>query len=128
MGAVVIYAMFAGVDTTGDFATIIGTARWTDVASTVGIVAVPVALLMIAGEFDLSAGVMIGTSGLLCGLLTTEYGLSMWPAILLTFAFAACVGLDQRLAGDADRPAVVHRHAGDVLLARAASTSASRRR
>jgi simple sugar transport system permease protein len=93
MGAVVIYAMFAGVDSTGIFATINGTARWTDVAATVGIVAVPVALLMIAGEFDLSAGVMIGTSGLLCGLLTTEYGLSMWPAIAITFAFAACVGL-----------------------------------
>ena len=93
MGAIVIYAMFAAVDNTGIFATINGTARWTDVASTVGIVAVPVALLMIAGEFDLSAGVMIGTSGLLCGLLTTEYGLSMWPAIAITFAFAACIGL-----------------------------------
>jgi simple sugar transport system permease protein len=93
MGAVVIYAMFAAVDTTGIFATINGTARWTDVASTVGIVAVPVALLMIAGEFDLSSGVMVGTSGLLCGLLTTEYNIPMWPAILITFAFAACVGL-----------------------------------
>ena len=93
MGAVVIYAMFAAVDTTGIFATINGTARWTDVASTVGIVAVPVALLMIAGEFDLSSGVMVGTSGLLCGLLTTEYNVPMWPAILITFAFAACIGL-----------------------------------
>ena len=55
--------------------------------------AVPVALLMIAGEFDLSSGVMVGTSGLLCGVLTTEYGCPMWPAILLTFAFAACIGL-----------------------------------
>ena len=93
MGAVVIYAMFAAVDTTGVFATINGTARWTDVAATTGIVAVPVALLMIAGEFDLSSGVMVGTSGLLCGLLTTEYNIPMWPAILLTFAFAAVIGL-----------------------------------
>ena len=93
MGAVVIYVMFAAVDTTGIFASITGTARWTDVASTVGIVAVPVALLMIAGEFDLSAGVMIGTTGLLAGLLMTEYDVPMWPAILITFAFAACIGL-----------------------------------
>jgi simple sugar transport system permease protein len=95
IGAIVIYAMFAGVDSTpnGVFATITGTARWTDVASTVGIVAVPVALLMIAGEFDLSSGVMVGSSGLLCGVLTTEYGMSMWPAILVTFAFAAAIGL-----------------------------------
>src|SRR3954451_22810110 len=93
LGAIVIYAMFASFDTTGVFATITGTARWTDVASTVGIVAVPVALLMIAGEFDLSSGVMVGTSGLLAGLLTTEYNLSIWPSILITLAFAAGIGL-----------------------------------
>lgn len=93
LGAVVIYVMFAFFDTTGSFASISGTARWTDVAANVGIVAVPVALLMIGGEFDLSAGVMIGTSGLLAGVLTTEYGMSMWPAIIVTFAFAACIGL-----------------------------------
>ena len=93
LGAVVIYAMFVLVDTTGSFATVAGTARWTDVAASVGIVSVPVALLMISGEFDLSAGVMIGTSGLLAGLLTTEYGFSMWPAIAITLLFAAAIGL-----------------------------------
>jgi simple sugar transport system permease protein len=36
---------------------------------------------------------MVGSSGLLCGVLTTEYGWSMWPAIAVTFAFAAVVGL-----------------------------------
>jgi simple sugar transport system permease protein len=55
--------------------------------------AVVVALLMIGGEFDLSAGVMTGTSGLLLGLLTTEWGFSMWPAIVVTFAFAVFIGL-----------------------------------
>src|SRR5581483_10761141 len=34
-----------------------GISNWTDVASTIGIPAVVVALLMIGGEFDLSAGV-----------------------------------------------------------------------
>ena len=47
---------------------------WTDQAAQYGIVAVPVALLMIGGEFDLSAGVMIGSSGLLLGYLTTHAG------------------------------------------------------
>jgi simple sugar transport system permease protein len=37
-----------------------GIANWTDVASTIGIPAVVVAMLMIGGEFDLSAGVMTG--------------------------------------------------------------------
>jgi simple sugar transport system permease protein len=51
-----------------------------------------VALLMIGGEFDLSAGVMTGTSGLLMGILATEVGMSIWFAILLTIVFAAVIG------------------------------------
>src|SRR5918994_5602804 len=78
--------------TTDKFGTLDGAANWTDVASTIGIMAVAVALLMIGGEFDLSAGVMTGTSGLLMGILATEVGMSIWLAILLTFAFAAGIG------------------------------------
>ena len=92
MGAIVVYVFFSVVDTTGNFVGLTGAARWTDVASTTGIVAVAVALLMIGGEFDLSAGVMIGTSGLFAGLLISEYGLPVWPAIFLTFIFAAGIG------------------------------------
>src|SRR6266566_6588248 len=49
------------------FAKLDGIANWTDVASTIGIPAVVIALLMIGGEFDLSAGVMTGSSGLMMG-------------------------------------------------------------
>src|SRR5947208_11575402 len=45
-------------------------AGWTDQAAQYGIVAVPVALLMIGGEFDLLAGGMIGSFGLLLGYLS----------------------------------------------------------
>ena len=90
LGALVICVFFWV--TTDSFGTLNGIANWTDVASTLGIMSVAVALLMIGGEFDLSAGVMTGTTGLLMGLLTTEWGLSMWPAIVLTFVFAAGVG------------------------------------
>jgi simple sugar transport system permease protein len=47
---------------------------------------------MIGGEFDLSAGVMTGTTGLFMGLLTTEAGFAMWPAIVVTLLFAAGIG------------------------------------
>jgi simple sugar transport system permease protein len=90
LGALVICVFFWV--TTESFGTLSGIANWTDVASTIGIMAVAVALLMIGGEFDLSAGVMTGTTGLFMGLLTTEWGFSMWPAIVVTFAFAAAVG------------------------------------
>jgi simple sugar transport system permease protein len=74
------------------FLTLSGAARWTDVASTLGIMAVAVALLMIGGEFDLSAGVMTGSAGLFMGILATEVGMNIWLAIVLTFAFAATIG------------------------------------
>jgi simple sugar transport system permease protein len=93
LGAVFVYVLFAIVDQTGQFATLSGFANWTSVAASTGIVAVPVALLMIGGEFDLSSGVMIGTSGLLAGLLTTQYDVPMWPAILIVMVFAAAIGL-----------------------------------
>jgi simple sugar transport system permease protein len=78
--------------TADTFGTLSGMARWTDVASTLGIMAVAVALLMIGGEFDLSSGVMTGSAGLLMGILATEVGMNIWLAILLTFVFAAGVG------------------------------------
>jgi simple sugar transport system permease protein len=69
-----------------------GIANWTDVASTIGIPAVAVALLMIGGEFDLSAGVMTGSAGLMMGLLATEVGMNIWIAIAITMVAAGCVG------------------------------------
>src|ERR671918_3040731 len=90
MAAAVIGLFFAL--TTDDFGTLDGAANWTDVASTIGIPAVAVALLMIGGEFDLSAGVMTGTAGLLMGLLATELDMNMWLAIVVTLLFAATIG------------------------------------
>ncbi|MBB4660468.1 ABC transporter permease [Conexibacter arvalis] len=89
--AVVVVGLFFAV-TTEQFLTLDGMADWTSVGATVGIPAVAVALLMIGGEFDLSAGVMIGTAGLLVGILVTEVGLNVWLAIALTLAFAAGIG------------------------------------
>src|SRR4051795_8552441 len=68
-------------------------AGWTDQAAQYGIVAVPVALLMIGGEFDLSAGVMIGSSGLLLGYLVTHAGMNVWPAMAIVLVFGLAIGL-----------------------------------
>jgi simple sugar transport system permease protein len=73
-------------------------AQWTDQSAQYGIVAVPVALLMIGGEFDLSAGVMVGSSGLLLGLLGTRAHLNIWPSILLVLVFGAVVGFINGIA------------------------------
>ncbi len=94
LGAVAVFFAFGyfarGVDWLGDPGI---AATWTDQAAQYGIVAVPVALLMIGGEFDLSAGVMIGSSGLLLGYLTTFQNMNVWPAIVLVLLFGLVIGL-----------------------------------
>src|SRR3954462_13660935 len=47
-------------------------------ASTIGIVAVGVGMLMIGGEFDLSAGVLVTSAGLVNGMLCYQLGLNLW--------------------------------------------------
>jgi simple sugar transport system permease protein len=91
IGAVVIWVFFAVV-APDIWITITGVSRILDEATTLGIMAAAVALLMIGGEFDLSAGVMTGTSGLLAGLLATRAGWNIWPAMLAALVFAAAVG------------------------------------
>jgi simple sugar transport system permease protein len=93
LGAIAVFLAFGyfarGVNWIGDPAIAAG---WTDQAAQYGIVAVPVALLMIGGEFDLSAGVMIGSSGLLLGYLATHAHMNIWPAILIVLLFGLAVG------------------------------------
>ena len=116
LGAVAVLLAFAyfarAVNWIGDPAIASG---WTDQAAQFGIVAVPVALLMIGGEFDLSAGVMIGSSGLLLGYLATYADMNIWPAMAIVIALRARDRLHQRHPRGQDEAAELHRHARDVL-------------
>jgi simple sugar transport system permease protein len=69
-----------------------GIGNWLTPAAELGILAVPVALLMIAGEFDLSIGSMITATGMIVAIAVNKYGLPISVAILLAFAFALGVG------------------------------------
>jgi simple sugar transport system permease protein len=74
------------------FRSVRGVANWLDPASTLGIMAVAVALLMIGGHFDLSAGVMTGTTALTVGIVSTEFGLNIWLAIAVALVLALAIG------------------------------------
>jgi len=70
-----------------------GLVGWLTQAWQFGIMAVPVGLLMIGGEFDLSAGVMTGSTAILMGLLANGFGWNIWLCIALSAVFAILVGL-----------------------------------
>ncbi len=116
VGAIAVFFAFGyfarDVNWLGDPAIAAG---WTDQAAQYGIVAVPVALLMIGGEFDLSAGVMIGSSGLLLGYLTTYQDMNIWPAMALVLLFGLAVGFINGYTVIADAAAELHRHARHLL-------------
>jgi simple sugar transport system permease protein len=93
IGAVAVFLLFSYTARDVNWASDLGVwSSWLNVAAYDGIVAVPVALLMIGGEFDLSAGVMIGSSGLLLGILTTQADWNIWPAIAVCTLFGLVVG------------------------------------
>ncbi len=61
-------------------------------ASTIGIPAVAVALLMIGGEFDLSAGVAVTTISLAASIFSTHVAGSLWAGVVFSLAFALALG------------------------------------
>jgi simple sugar transport system permease protein len=61
-------------------------------SSTIGIVAVGVGMLMIGGEFDLSAGVITTTAGLVNSMLCWNYGMNLWVGAIVSLAFCLFLG------------------------------------
>jgi simple sugar transport system permease protein len=61
-------------------------------SSTIGIVAVGVALLMIGGEFDLSAGVSVVTAALTASMLAFQLNLNLWVGVAVSFALMMLIG------------------------------------
>jgi simple sugar transport system permease protein len=61
-------------------------------AAQLGILAVGAALLMIAGEFDLSIGSMVAFAGLVFAAILVVWQAPLAVAILITFAFAISIG------------------------------------
>lgn len=69
-----------------------GVMNWSQIAAQFMIIAVGACLLMIAGEFDLSVGSMIGFAGMLVAIFSVTLGWPVWLAILCTFAIALAIG------------------------------------
>ena len=68
-------------------------ASWLNFAANLGIVAVPVGLLVIAGEIDISFGAMIPAGAITTALLSGHYGLPIEVGILGALGVGVVVGL-----------------------------------
>ena len=69
-----------------------GVMNWSIVSAQFMIIAVGACLLMIAGEFDLSVGSMIGFAGMMIAIFSVTMSWPVWMAILVTFALCVSIG------------------------------------
>lgn len=69
-----------------------GVLNWSVVSAQFMIIAVGACLLMIAGEFDLSVGSMIGFAGMMIAIFGVTLGWPMWMAIITTFIICIALG------------------------------------
>ncbi len=89
----VVFAVLSTARGNSAFLSIPGTLGYLDVAAQVGIIGTAVALLMIAGEFDLSVGSMVGFAGIMIGICVTIWGLPIWLSIIIAVALTTGLGV-----------------------------------
>lgn len=93
ISAIVVFVFFAALAGKNGFLSTLGIAGWLDTAAELGIIAIPIGMLMIAGEFDLSVGSVVGATSMIIAMVSGYYGFSPWLGIGLAVAFGALVGL-----------------------------------
>ncbi|MEP2781598.1 MAG: ABC transporter permease [Pseudoruegeria sp.] len=91
-GTVIVFALFLLFAGDSGMFNSQGIMNWSTVSAQFMIIAVGACLLMIAGEFDLSVGSMIGFAGMMIAIFGVTLGWPMWAAILITFVLALAIG------------------------------------
>jgi len=89
-GVVLVYLFFFAV--AAPFRELASLSSVLYVSSIYGIPAVAVALLMIGGEFDLSAGVAVVSSALMASMISYQLSANVWVGVGLSLAAALAMG------------------------------------
>ena len=92
VGGLLVVALFFFVTADPAMFTTAGLMNIMSPAAQLGILAVGAALLMVAGEFDLSIGSMVAFAGFVFGSILVVWQAPLAVAILITFAFAISIG------------------------------------
>lgn len=89
LGVVAFFVIVGGVN----LRNLVGAASWLNFAANLGIVALPLALLVIAGELDISFGAMIPLGSMTTAILSGYYQLPIAVGMAGALGIAALVGL-----------------------------------
>jgi simple sugar transport system permease protein len=83
------FTVFGGLN----FASVSGAASWLNVAAALGIIAIPIGLLMIAGELDISIGSLVPAGSMTVAIISGYFQLPIVVGIGAALALGAFVGL-----------------------------------
>ena len=85
----IFFTIFGGLS----FLTVGSIGAWMNIAAGLGIIAIPIGLLMIAGELDISVGSMVPAGSMTIAIISGHYGLPIWLGIAAVFLLGITVGL-----------------------------------
>ncbi len=91
-GTILVFMFFLAVARDAGMFSPQGVMTWTTVSAQFVIIAVGACLLMIAGEFDLSVGSMIGFAGIVIAITSVSWGWPVWLSIITAFILAMAIG------------------------------------
>lgn len=91
LGLAAVFSFFSifGGD---NFLSVAGVAGWLNVASSIGIVAIPIGLLIIAGELDISIGSMIPAGSMTVAIISGYFQEPIFLGVVAALALGALVG------------------------------------
>lgn len=92
VGTIVVFILFLLFAFDSGMFSSQGVLNWSQVSAQFMIIAVGACLLMIAGEFDLSVGSMIGFAGMMIAIFSVVLSVPIWLSILLTFVMCVAIG------------------------------------
>src|SRR5437868_7352692 len=91
IGLITVFAFFS-IFGGANFLTAGGAASWLNVASELGIIALPVGLLMIAGQLDLSVGSVVAASSMTIAIISGHYHAPIVVGVLAALGLGLAVG------------------------------------
>jgi simple sugar transport system permease protein len=85
----IFFTIFGGIS----FLSVGSIGAWMNIAAGLGIIAIPIGLLMIAGELDISVGSMVPAGSMTTAIISGHYGMPIWLAVAAVLLLGIVVGL-----------------------------------
>ena len=89
IAVIVFFSVFGSIN----FLKPAGASSWLNVAANLGIIAIPVGLLMIAGELDVSVGALVPAGSMTVAIISGHYDLPIWLGIIGSISVGIAVGV-----------------------------------